>query len=154
MLPSPHGILVEPHCSVGSSRKMGIRKQLTMDETQTTITLKNVGLSYREAAKRIKLSARISFRIKRSSETGGNSDRKSSGRPKVTTEPEEKFPRVNILTGPPLPEQLHSGLCEGVSVLNCSKNMVSMMSECDKEACLGPNPHRTAETWTKRLRRD
>lgn len=67
-----------------------------MDETQTTITLKNVGLSYREAAKRIKLSARISFRIKRSSETGGNSDRKSSGRPKVTTEPEEKFLRVNI----------------------------------------------------------
>uniref|UniRef100_A0A3B4GNZ6 Transposase IS30-like HTH domain-containing protein n=1 Tax=Pundamilia nyererei TaxID=303518 RepID=A0A3B4GNZ6_9CICH len=47
------------------------KRQLTMEEGQTIITLKNVGLSYREVARKVKMSVRtVSFTIKRHSETG------------------------------------------------------------------------------------
>uniref|UniRef100_A0A3Q1G2S1 Transposase IS30-like HTH domain-containing protein n=1 Tax=Acanthochromis polyacanthus TaxID=80966 RepID=A0A3Q1G2S1_9TELE len=59
-------------------------EQLTIEERQTIIRLKNVGLSYREIVKTVKVSvSTVFFTIKRHSETGGNSDRKRSGRPKV-----------------------------------------------------------------------
>uniref|UniRef100_A0A3B4FQA6 Transposase Tc1-like domain-containing protein n=1 Tax=Pundamilia nyererei TaxID=303518 RepID=A0A3B4FQA6_9CICH len=55
-----------------------------MEERQTMITLKNVVLSYRGIKKKVKVSvSTVSLTIKRHSETGANSDRKRSGRPKV-----------------------------------------------------------------------
>ena len=69
-----------------------------MEEGQTIIILKNVGLSYRKIAKKVKVSVSTVFvTIKRPSETGGNSDRTRSGRPKAITESEDKFLRVNSL---------------------------------------------------------
>ena len=57
---------------------------------QTIITLKSVGLSFREIAKRAKVSvSTVSYTIKRHLETGGNSDRKRSGKPKATMQSED-----------------------------------------------------------------
>lgn len=65
-----------------------------MEERQPIITLKNVGSSYKEIAKKVKVSVSI-VSFTRHSETWRN--RKRSGRPKVTTTPENMFLRVNIL---------------------------------------------------------
>uniref|UniRef100_A0A1A8RWK6 Transposase IS30-like HTH domain-containing protein n=1 Tax=Nothobranchius rachovii TaxID=451742 RepID=A0A1A8RWK6_9TELE len=84
------------------------------------MTLKNVGISYREIAKKVKvLVSTVSFTIKRHS--GANSDRKRSGRPKATTASEDNFLRANRLcdrrlTGQQLQAQLNSGRSEQVSV--------------------------------------
>ena len=56
----------------------------------------------------------VSYIIKRHLETGGNSDRKRSDRPKAKTESEDKFLRVNSLrdsqlTGQQLQAQLNTG---------------------------------------------
>ena len=59
------------------------KRQLTKEDRQTIITLKSVGLSFREIAKQAKVSvSTVTNTIKRHLETGGNSDRKRSGRPK------------------------------------------------------------------------
>ena len=100
-----------------------------MEERQTIITLKNVGLSYREIAKKVKVSvSTVFFTIKRHLETGGNSDRKRSGRPKATTESEDKFLRVNSLrdrrlTGQQLQAQLNSGRNKQVSVSTAKRRL-------------------------------
>ena len=100
-----------------------------MEERQTIITLKNVGLSYREIAKKVKVSvSTVFFTIKRHLETGGNSDRKRSGRPKATTESEDKFLRVNSLrdrrlTGQQLQAQLNSGRNKQVSVSTVKRRL-------------------------------
>ena len=100
-----------------------------MEERQTIITLKNVGLSYREIAKKVKVSvSTVSFTIKRKSETGANFDRKRSGRPKATTESEDKFLRVNSLrdrrlTGQQLQAQLNSGRSKQVSVSTVKRRL-------------------------------
>lgn len=67
---------------------MAGKKQL--EDRQTIITLKNGGLSYREIAKKVKVSEFPST-SKRKSETGANSEGKRSGRPKDTTESLDKF---------------------------------------------------------------
>ena len=52
--------------------KNGEKKAINGRE-QTIITLKNVGLSFREIAKKVKVSvSTVFFTIKRHSETGGN----------------------------------------------------------------------------------
>ena len=63
----------------------------------------------------------VSHTIKQNLETGGNSDRKRSGRPKATTQSADKFLRVNILhdrwlTGQQLQAQLNTGQSKEVSV--------------------------------------
>lgn len=108
---------------------MARKKQLTIEERQTIITLKNVGLSYREIAKKVKVSvSTVFFTIKRHSETGGNSDRKRSGRPKATTKSEDKFLRVTSLrdrrlTGQQLQAQLNSGRSKQVSVSTVKRRL-------------------------------
>lgn len=53
------------------------KRQLPMEERQTIITFESVSFSYREIAKKVKVSASmVSFTIKRHWETGGNDDRK------------------------------------------------------------------------------
>ena len=88
------------------------KRQLTKEDRQTIITLKSVGLSFGEIAKEAKVSVNsVSYTIKRHLETGGNSDRKRSGRPKAKAQSEYKFLRVNSLrdrrlTGQQLQAQL------------------------------------------------
>lgn len=68
---------------------MARKRQLTKEDTQTSITLKSIGLYLREIGKKAKVRVSIvSYTIKRHSETGGNSNSKQSGRPKATTESE------------------------------------------------------------------
>ena len=77
---------------------MARKRQSTKEDRQTIITLKSEGLSLREIATEAKVSvSTVSYTIKRHLETGGNSDRKRSGRPKATTQSEDKFLRVNSL---------------------------------------------------------
>ena len=74
------------------------KRQLTKEDRQSIITLKSVDLSFGEIAKQAKVSvSTVSFTIKRHLVTGGNSDRKRSGRYKATTQSEDKFLRVNSL---------------------------------------------------------
>ena len=68
----------------------------------------------------------VSF--KKKSETGANFDRKRSGRPKATTESEDKFLRVNSLrdrqlTGHQLQAQLNSGRSKQVSVSTVKRRL-------------------------------
>ena len=70
----------------------------------------------------------VSYTIKRHLETGGNSDRKRSGRPKATTQSEDKFLRVNSLldrrlTGQQLHTQLNTGRSKEVSVLTVKRRL-------------------------------
>ena len=99
---------------------MARKIQLTKEDRQTIRTLKCVGLSFREIAKQAKMSvSTVSYTIKRHLETGGNSDRKRSGRPKATTQSQDKFLRLNSLrdgqlTGQQLQVQLNTGRSEEV----------------------------------------
>ena len=100
---------------------MARKRQLTKEDRQTIITLKSVRLSFREIAKESKESvSKFSYTIKRHLETGGNSDRKRSGRPKATTQSEDKILRVNRLrdrrlTGQQLQAQHNTGRSKEVS---------------------------------------
>ena len=77
---------------------MARKRQLTKEDRQTILTLKSVGLSFGEIAKETKVFvSTVSYTGKKHLETGGNSDRKRSGRPKATTQSEGKFLRVNSL---------------------------------------------------------
>ena len=113
-----------------------------MEERRTIITLKNVGLSYRDVAKKVKVSvSTVSFTIKRRSETGGNSDRKRSGRPKSTTESEDKFLRFNSmrdreLTGQQLQAHINSGHSKQVSVSAVKRRTYEKRSEALKRVMI------------------
>ena len=108
---------------------MARKRQLTKEDRQTIITLKSVGLSFREIAKQAKVSvSTVSYTIKRHLETGGNSDRKRSGRPKTTTQSEDKFLRVHSLldrrlTGRQLQAQLNTGRSKEVSVSTVKRRL-------------------------------
>ena len=70
----------------------------------------------------------VSSTIKRHLETGGNSDRKRSGRTKATTQSEDKFLRVNSLrdrwlTGQQLQAQLYTGRSKEVSVSTVKRRL-------------------------------
>ena len=70
----------------------------------------------------------VSYTIKRYLETGGNSNRKRSGRPKATTQSEDKFLRVNSLrdrrlTGQQLQVQLNTGRSKEVSVSTVKRRL-------------------------------
>ena len=70
----------------------------------------------------------VSYTIKRHLETGGNSDRKRSGRPKATTQSEDKFLRVNSLrdrwlTRQQLQAQLNIGQSKEVSVSTVKRRL-------------------------------
>ena len=70
----------------------------------------------------------VSYTIKKHLETGGNSDRKRSGRPKATTQSEDKFLRVNSLrdrrfTGQQIQAQLNTGRSKEVSVSTVKRRL-------------------------------
>jgi len=77
---------------------MARKRKLTKEDRQTVVRLK-VEVFLQRNCKGAKVSvSTVSYTIKRHLETGGNSDRKRSGRPKATTQSEDKFLRVNSLT--------------------------------------------------------
>ena len=110
---------------------MARKRQLTKEDRQTIITIKSVGLSFWEIAKEAKVAvSTVSYTIKRHLETGGNSDRKRSGRPKATTQSEDKILRVNSLrdrrlTGQQLQAQLNTGRSKEVSVSTVKRRLRS-----------------------------
>ena len=77
---------------------MSRKRQLTIEERQT-ITLKNVGLSYRNCEESQGVSEYSFLHHQKALRNWGNSDRKRSGRLKTTKESEDKFLRVNSLIG-------------------------------------------------------
>ena len=86
-----------------------------MKGRQTIITLKNVDLSYREMWRKSRCQpVQFPSPSKGNPKSGETLDSKRSGRPKATTESEDKFLRVNSLcdmrlTGQQLQAQLNSG---------------------------------------------
>uniref|UniRef100_A0A0F8APK2 Transposable element Tc1 transposase n=1 Tax=Larimichthys crocea TaxID=215358 RepID=A0A0F8APK2_LARCR len=151
---------------------MARKRQLTMDERQTIITLENVGLSYRGIAKKFKVSVNtVFFTTKTHSQTGGNSDRKRSDRPKATTESEDKFLRVHSLrdrrlTGQQLQAQLNSGHSKQVSVstvkrrlraeglkgrVAARKPLLRCQNETKRLSWAMKHRHWTTEDWKKEL---
>ena len=70
----------------------------------------------------------VSYTIKRHLETGGNSDTKRSGRPKATSQSEDKFLKVNSLRdrrliGQQLQAQLNTGRSGEVSVSTVKRRL-------------------------------
>uniref|UniRef100_A0A3P8YGI7 Transposase Tc1-like domain-containing protein n=1 Tax=Esox lucius TaxID=8010 RepID=A0A3P8YGI7_ESOLU len=65
------------------------------------------------------LDTKLSDTIKRHLETEEHFDRKRSGRPKATTESEDKFLRVNSLAH----MQLNTGRCKQVSVSTVKRRL-------------------------------
>uniref|UniRef100_A0A8C9TZU4 Transposase Tc1-like domain-containing protein n=1 Tax=Scleropages formosus TaxID=113540 RepID=A0A8C9TZU4_SCLFO len=93
----------------------------------------------------------VSYTIKRHLETGGNSNRKRSGRPKATAESEDKFLRVNRLrdrqlTGQQLRAQLNTGFTGWVAV---RKPLLRWQNK--RLAWAMKHRHWTTEDWKKVL---
>uniref|UniRef100_A0A3B4FHN7 Transposase Tc1-like domain-containing protein n=1 Tax=Pundamilia nyererei TaxID=303518 RepID=A0A3B4FHN7_9CICH len=86
--------------------------------------------------------------VQRHTETGANSERKRSGRPKATTEPKDKFLCDTQLTGQQLQAQLNSGGSKQVSALLRCQNKTKRLCWAMK------HHHWTTEVWKKVLRTD
>lgn len=103
-------------------------RELTKEDRQTITILKSVGLSFKEIAKKSKVSvSTISYTIKSHLEAGGNSE-EGFGRLKATTESEDKFLTVNNLhnkwlTGQQLEAQLNTDRSKQVSVSTEKKTL-------------------------------
>jgi transposase len=71
---------------------MGPRTQISCEKGAQAIILHKQGYSNRQIAKIVQISEKgVRTAIKRFSETGVNTDRQRSGRPKVTSKQEDKF---------------------------------------------------------------
>ncbi|XP_058810201.1 uncharacterized protein LOC131675290 [Phymastichus coffea] len=70
---------------------MGKRKEIPLEKRGAVLALHNEGISYREIAKKLKISLKgVHSTIKRFEDTGNHHDRPRTGRPKVTTSREGK----------------------------------------------------------------
>ena len=103
----------------------------------------------------------VSYTIKRHLETGGNSDRKRSGRPKSTTQSEDKFLRVNSLcdrwlTGQQLQAQLNTGRSKEVSVSFVKRRLrsagLTSRVAVTKPLLRGQNKKKSHEDWAMKQR--
>jgi transposase len=71
---------------------------LSSETHQSILVLRNEGYSMREIAKKLKiLYNAVYYSLHRKSQTGPNQNRKMSGRPRCTTEQEDKYIRVSSL---------------------------------------------------------
>ena len=92
---------------------MARNKDLSSETRQSILGLKNEGYSMREIAKKLKISYNaVYYSLHRTAQTGPNQNIKS-GRPRCTTEQEDKYIRVSslrnrCLTSPQLATSLHS----------------------------------------------
>ena len=95
-------------------QKMARNKYISPETRQSILVLRNEGYSMREIAKKLKISYKaVSYSLHRKAQTGSNQNRKRSGRPRCTTEQEDKYIRVSSLrnrrlTSPQLAASLNS----------------------------------------------
>ena len=93
---------------------MARKRELSSETRQSILVLRNEGYSLREIAKKLKISYNgVYYSLQRTAQTGSNQSRKRSGRPRCTTEQEDKYIRVSSLrkrrlTGPQLASSLNS----------------------------------------------
>ena len=89
-------------------------QKLSSETRQSILVLWNDGYSIWEIAKKLKISYNaVYFSLHRTAQTGFNQNRKRSGRPRCTTEQEDKYIRVSslrnrCLTSPQLSASLNS----------------------------------------------
>ena len=77
---------------------MSRNKDLSSETRQSILVLRNEGYSMREIAKKLKISYNaVYYSLHRTAQTGSNQNRKRSGRPRCTTEQEEKYIRGSSL---------------------------------------------------------
>ena len=92
---------------------MARKKELSSETRQSILVLRNEEYSMREIAKKLKISYKgVYYSLHRTAQTGSNQNRKRSGRPRCTTEQEDKYIRVcslrnRRLTGPQLAASLN-----------------------------------------------
>ena len=101
-------------CGFDYRIKMARNKDLSSETRQSILVLRNEGYSMREIAKKLKISYNaVYYSLHRTAQTGSNENRKRSGRPRCTTEQEDKYIRVSslrnrCLTSPQLAASLNS----------------------------------------------
>ena len=72
--------------------KTGRNKGLSSENCQSILVLRNEGNSIREIAKNLKISCNaVYYSLHRTAQTVSNQNRKRSGRPRCTTEQEDKY---------------------------------------------------------------
>ena len=91
--------------------KMARNKDLSPETPQSILVLRNEGYSIWEIAKKLKISYNaVYYSLHKTEQTGSNQNRKRSGRPRCTTEQEDKYISVSSLrnTSPQLAASLNS----------------------------------------------
>ncbi|KAL7850445.1 hypothetical protein SRHO_G00197940 [Serrasalmus rhombeus] len=108
---------------------MAKHAQLSREKRESIIKLRKEGQSLRKIAKTLQVSVNaVSKTIKRVEETGTHEDRARSGRPKVTSESENKFIRVTYeqngdLTAPQIQAQLNATRKTEVSISTIQRRL-------------------------------
>ena len=85
-------------CGFDYRLKMARNQDLSSETRQSVLVLRNEGYSMREIAKKLKISHNaVYYSLHRTLQMGSNQNRKRSGRPRCTTEQEDKYIRVSSL---------------------------------------------------------
>ncbi|XP_053302250.1 uncharacterized protein LOC128461377 [Pleuronectes platessa] len=100
-------------CGIDYPLKRARKGELSCETRQTILVLRNEGCSMRAIAKKLKMSYNgVYYTLQRTAQTGSTQSRKRSGRPRCTTQQEDKYIRVfslsnRRLTGPQLAASLN-----------------------------------------------
>ncbi|XP_062265289.1 uncharacterized protein LOC133972083 [Platichthys flesus] len=93
---------------------MARKGELSCETRQTILVLRNEGCSMRDIAKKLKMSYNgVYYTLQRTAQTGSTQSRKRSGRPRCTTQQEDKYIKLvsslsnRRLTGPQLAASLN-----------------------------------------------
>ena len=90
--------LEHQHLWVWLQAQNGQKQRLSSETRQSILVLRNEGYSMRAIAKKLKISYRaVYYSRHRTAQTVSNQNRKRSGRPRCTTEQEDKYIRVSSL---------------------------------------------------------
>ena len=77
---------------------MARNEDLSSETRQSILVLRNEGYSMREIAKKLEISYNaVYYSLHGTAQTGSNQNRKRSGRPRCTTEQEDKYVGVSTL---------------------------------------------------------
>ena len=87
--------LERQHLWVPLQAQNGQKQTLSSETRQSILVLRKEGYSMREMAKKLKiLYNALYYSLHKTAQTGSNQNRKRSGRPRCTTEQEDKYIRV------------------------------------------------------------
>ena len=98
---------------------MARNKAFSSETRQSVLVLRNEGYSLQEIAKKLKISYNaVHYSLHRTAQTDSNQNRERSGRPRCTTEQEDKYIRVSRLRNRRLtcPEVCFNGIFVRCSV--------------------------------------